>query len=82
MTTRRDEERALSEDELAHLDVPIRGWFDGIRCVPYDSDASGFGTGMGYPGVLITLALRVVGPRTIHSLCPSASATVDRMDQG
>jgi hypothetical protein len=63
MTTRQDEERALSEDEPAHLDVPtshkhsqthIRGWFDGIRCVPYD--ASGFGMGMRYPGVLITLA--------------------------
>lgn len=31
----------------------------------------GFGTGLGYPGALITLAF--VGSRTIHSLCPSGS---------
>ena len=39
-------------------------------CMPHD--VLGFGTGLGYPGVLTTLAF--VGPETIHSLCPSGSS--------
>lgn len=56
---------------VANTPNPIFG--DGLityaGCVPYD--VLGFGTGLGYPGVLVTLDF--VGPWTSHSLCPSGS---------